>query len=99
MTFQKQMEALVNEQVAQALARIVLKTLEPRLNEQYGTVVSELVAIRKRNEQVDINATKLYKKLVDLEQKIDDEIEAQKSLRQLERDTLTKLNKYIDHWV
>ena len=93
------MEALENEQVAEALARVVLKQLEPVLHERHSTIVSELVAIRKREQQTDATSNHLFKKLADLERKLDTEIEVRKTLRSLEQDTLTKLNKYLDSWV
>jgi len=110
MTFQKQMEARVNEQVAEALACKVRESLESplarilrittsTLKEQYGGFVSEVVALRKRSEQSDTNTNQLFRKLVDLERKLNDEIEARRALRQLEQDTLTKLNRYLDQWV
>jgi len=99
MNFQKQIENAVNEQIAEALAQKVLERLEPELAEQRRIVVDELVSHRKSSEQLTDTASQLFKKLGELERKLDEEIVARKSLRDLEKSTLTKLNQLIDKWL
>jgi len=99
MSIQQRVEGMVNEQVAEALTQKVMERLEPELARKWATVVDELVSHRKSSEQLTDTASQLFKKLGELERKLDEEIAARKSLRDLEKSTLTKLNELIDKWL
>jgi len=89
----------VNEQIAEALARIVKDSIGPVITEKWETVAETLVNVVKSNEQFNTDANQLFKKLDELERKFDEEVIARRSLRDLEKSTLTKLNKLIDQWL
>jgi len=63
--------------------------------ERTKRIAEQIPAIKENLDSL----THLASKLVDLERKLSSEIEARKHHRQLEREVLVKLNKYLDHWL
>lgn len=94
-SIEKQIELLVNEQVKKAIAEAVSPIVE-EVRGQWGTVVSELVSVRKNREQLNSDVNVLIQKLNDLETLVNDEINSRKKHRQLEKEVLAKLSKYLD---